>query len=130
MGLFDAILIKNNHLAVMRHQGLSPADTVKKVRDEMNKPVMVEIEVETLEQLREVLSVRPDRVLLDNMAIDRLTEAVRLRNEIASEVKLESSGGVTLANIRDIALTGVDFVSVGALTHSAPALDICLHYVE
>src|SRR5262249_22719500 len=102
----------------------------KKVRNEVNKPVMVEIEVETLEQLREVLPVHPDRVLLDNMTINQLSEAVCLRNQIAPGVKLESSGGVTLANVRDIALTGVDFVSVGALTHSAPALDICLHYDE
>jgi nicotinate-nucleotide pyrophosphorylase (carboxylating) len=130
MGLFDAVLIKNNHLAVMRSQGSSPADTVKKVRGEVNKPTMVEVEVETLEQLREVLHLSPDRVLLDNMTIDQLCEAVDLRNQIAPKVKLEASGGVTLANIRDIALTGVDFVSVGALTHSAPALDICLHYVE
>lgn len=130
MGLFDAVMIKNNHLAVMRRQGLSLTDVVSKVRSEVTLPSLIEIEVETLEQLDAILRVSPDRVLLDNMTIDQLNDSVHLRNQIAPEVKLEASGGVTLANIRDIALTGVDFVSVGALTHSAPALDICLHYVE
>src|SRR5262249_28593873 len=90
----------------------------------------VEIEVDTLEQLDAALAsnYKPDMILLDNMSLDDLREAVKRRNAAASQVLLEASGGVTLNTIRDIATTGVDRISVGALTHSAPALDIALDY--
>ena len=84
----------------------------------------VEFEVDTLEQLRNVLEGRPDIVLLDNMSTDELEEAVRLRNENAPNVLLEASGGITLQTIRAIAETGVERISIGALTHSARCFDL------
>ena len=89
----------------------------------------IEIEVDRLEQLAETLAGKPDIILLDNMAPDQMREAVRLRNELAPNVQLEASGGVSLETVRAIAETGVDRISVGALTHSAPALDIALDYL-
>jgi nicotinate-nucleotide pyrophosphorylase (carboxylating) len=86
--------------------------------------------VDTLEQLDAVLSsnYKPDIILLDNMTPEQMREAVKRRNAAAPPIQLEASGGVTLNTIRDIAETGVDRISVGALTHSAPALDIALDY--
>lgn len=85
--------------------------------------------MDTLEQLDAALAVKPDIVLLDNMTLDQLREAVRRRNAVAPEVQLEASGGVNLDTVHGIAETGVDRISVGALTHSAPALDIGLDYL-
>jgi nicotinate-nucleotide pyrophosphorylase (carboxylating) len=90
--------------------------------------VTVEVEVETLEQFDQALACGPDIVLLDNMTADQMRECVRRRDAATSAVKLEASGGITLATVRAIADTGVDRISVGALTHSAPALDIALDY--
>jgi len=84
----------------------------------------VEIEVDSLEQLRRVLPAMPDIVLLDNMNLEELNEAVAFRNQHAPDVQLEASGGVTLSTVGAIAGTGVDRISIGALTHSAPALDL------
>src|SRR5262249_16406121 len=90
----------------------------------------VEIEVETLEQLDWALGWRPEIILLDNMTPELLREAVRRRNEKAPKVLLQPSGGITLETVRAVAETGVDRISVGALTHSAPALDIALDYLD
>src|SRR5262249_34718869 len=97
-------------------------------REKYGRRVPLEIEVDNLEQLDVALSARPDIVLLDNMGPDDLREAVRRRDAAAPGVLLEASGGITLAGLRDIAATGVHGISVGALTHSAPALDIGLDY--
>src|SRR5262249_34448305 len=88
----------------------------------------VEIEVDKLQQFDEALAGRPDIILLDNMSLDDMREAVGRRHARAPEVKLEASGGVNRGTVRAIAETGVDRISVGALTHSAPALDIALDY--
>ncbi len=88
----------------------------------------VEIEVDSLMQLDLALICKPDIVLLDNMSLDQLSAAVKRRNDVAPQVQLEASGGISLNTVRDIASTGVDRISVGALTHSAPALDIGLDY--
>ena len=93
-----------------------------------NKGLPIEIEVDTLAQLEQVLPERPDIVLLDNMPVPRLLDAVRMRYAVSPATQLEASGGVTLTTIRAIAETGVDRISVGALTHSAKALDIGLDY--
>ncbi len=85
--------------------------------------------MDTLEQFDEALAGKPDIVLLDNMSLDQMREAVRRRNAVAPGVLLEASGGVNLDTVRAIAETGVDRISVGALTHSAPALDIGLDYL-
>ena len=119
-GLDDAILIKDNHVAVAG--GVRPV--LERARSHVGHLVKVEIEVDTLIQLREVLDTGlADVVLLDNMDIPTLTEAVRLAQ---GRVVLEASGGVTLDSIAQIAMTGVDYVSSGALTHSAPNFDIAL----
>jgi nicotinate-nucleotide pyrophosphorylase (carboxylating) len=119
-GLDDAVLIKDNHIAVAG--GVRPV--LERARARIGHLVKVEIEVDTLDQLREVLDTGlADVVLLDNMDIATLTQAVALA---AGRVVLEASGGVTQQSIAQIAATGVDYASAGALTHSAPNFDIAL----
>jgi nicotinate-nucleotide pyrophosphorylase (carboxylating) len=89
---------------------------------------MIEIEIDRLEQLQSALAAAPNIVLLDNMSNEQLTECVSIRNRVAPDVELEASGGVNLKTIAGIAATGVDRISVGALTHSAPVLDIALDW--
>lgn len=134
MGLFDGILIKDNHLAALggdvSFQWETVRDALRKAR-ESSPGIPVEIEVENLEQMEGVLALRPDIVLLDNMDLEQLREAVRdpsLERTEEDFIFLEASGGVTLETVRAIAETGVDRISIGALTHSAPALDIALDY--
>lgn len=129
MGLFDRVMIKDNHLAALREHG-SPILTAIKLAQQIAEKPLVEVEVESIEQLRLILPARPDIVLLDNMKPALLREAVMLRNQLNSSTRLEASGGVTLDNLTEIAETGVEFVSIGALTHSAIALDIALDYRE
>lgn len=127
MGLFDGVLIKDNHLA-----GSQITDFKLQIEEALRRAVSIalpiEIEVDRLEQLDVALAVRPAIILLDNMPLDRLRESVRRRDAVAPGVLLEASGGVNLTTIDAIAGTGVDRISVGALTHSAPALDIALDY--
>jgi nicotinate-nucleotide pyrophosphorylase (carboxylating) len=119
-GLDDAILIKDNHIAVAG--GIKPV--LERARAHAGHLVKIEIEVDTLAQLREVLDTGlADAVLLDNMDIATLTEAVTMAQ---GRLALEASGGVTLNSIAKIAATGVDYVSCGALTHSAPNFDVAL----
>jgi nicotinate-nucleotide pyrophosphorylase (carboxylating) len=118
-GLDDAVLIKDNHIAVAG--GVVPA--LRAAKAFVGHLVKIEIEVDTLDQLREVLSEGADVVLLDNMGPAELKEAVAL---IAGRMKSEASGGVHLGTVREIAETGVDLISSGALTHSAPVLDLGL----
>jgi nicotinate-nucleotide pyrophosphorylase (carboxylating) len=135
-GLFDAILIKDNHLALAAESSLSPADSVRRARDFLAqldaqyiaKDMLVEVEIDRLEQVDDVLAAGPDIVLLDNMSAELLRSAARRRNERAPHVELEASGGVSLDSVREIALTGVERISVGSLTHSARCLDIGLDW--
>ena len=151
-GLYDGVLIKDNHLAFgseldPRHR-FTPAEAVDTVRKrlavmvpelrEQTGPapgvpldvdqIVIGLEVDTLEQLESVLPTSPDYVLLDNMNLDQLRRAVALRDAVDPGVELEASGGVTLETIADIAATGVDRISVGALTHSAVSLDFALDW--
>jgi nicotinate-nucleotide pyrophosphorylase (carboxylating) len=128
MGLGDGVLIKDNHLASVGGGIAAITEAVRLARDKCGSRFPLEIEVDDLEQFDAALAAKANIVLLDNMKPDQLREAVRRRNAAAPGVRLEASGGVTLATIRDIAETGVDCVSVGALTHSAVALDIALDY--
>jgi nicotinate-nucleotide pyrophosphorylase (carboxylating) len=121
-GLDDAVLIKDNHVAACG----GVAQAVRRARAHVGHMVKIEVEVDTLDQLHEALAERPDIVMLDNFSLDDLTEAVRLADH---RVVLEASGGVNLRTVRAIAETGVDLISVGALTHSAPVLDIGLDVV-
>lgn len=120
-GLFDAILIKDNHIVAAG----GAEQAIKAARAHGGHMVKVEIEVDTLDQLRAVLPFSPDVVLLDNMSLDELREAVALAK---GKALLEASGGVNLETVRGIAETGVDLISVGALTHSAPVLDLGLDF--
>ena len=131
MGLYDGVMLKDNHLAALARSGQGSgtiAEAVRAVRQKYGATVPLEVEVDTLEQLDEALAAGPDVVLLDNMTLERLREAVLRRNRTAPGVLLEASGGINLTTLRGIAETGVDRISVGALTHSAPALDIGLDY--
>jgi len=125
IGLYDAVLVKDNHLAWYhsQHAG-SLADAVRHVRTGAPVGMTIEFEVDSLQQLEEMLPARPDIVLLDNMTTEQLQLAVHLRDVAAPEVLLEASGGVNLATVAAIARTGVDRISIGAITHSAPALDL------
>jgi nicotinate-nucleotide pyrophosphorylase (carboxylating) len=128
-GLYDAVLIKDNHLAWLALAGSDPIGAaVAAARARTPAGTVVEIEVDTLDQLDRALSCLPDIILVDNLGRDRLAEAVRRRAALAPDVKLEASGGITLSTVGALARTGVDRISVGALTHSAPALDIGLDY--
>ena len=120
-GLDDAVLIKDNHIAAVG--GLRPA--VERVRAGLGHMTKLEVEVDTLAQLEDALSLGVDTILLDNMGIVELKQAVALARNRAV---LEASGGISLETAREIALTGVDFISSGAITHSAPALDIALDF--
>jgi nicotinate-nucleotide pyrophosphorylase (carboxylating) len=119
LGLDDAILIKDNHIAAAG--GVRPA--LERARDRVGHLRAIEIEVDTLDQLEDALTCPPDAVLLDNMPPAILRRAVEMT---AGKCRTEASGGVNLQTVRAIAATGVDFISVGALTHSAPCLDIGL----
>ena len=121
--LADGILIKDNHIEALALQGLSIGDVVRKALAGASHTIKVEIEVETLEQLEEVLDAGADLVLLDNMSVERMSKAVSVA---AGRAILEASGGITLDTVADVAATGVDIISVGALTHSATALDFGL----
>jgi len=123
IGLHDAILIKENHIA----SGGGIRQTLEAARA-LDENVLVEIEVETLDEAREALESGAQRLLLDNFSLDNLAAAVRLRDEVAAEITLEASGGITLDNIRSIAETGVDFISVGALTKDVKAIDLSMQF--
>jgi len=118
-GLYDGVLIKENHIAAAG--GITEA--VKRVRSYIPHTLKVEIETETLDDVREALSAGADIIMLDNMDLPAMEEAVRI---IAGRAIVEASGGVNLSTVRAIAETGVDIVSVGALTHSAPSMDISM----
>jgi nicotinate-nucleotide pyrophosphorylase (carboxylating) len=118
-GLDDGVLIKDNH--IVASGGIEVA--VRCARARLGHMVKIEVEVDTLEQLREVLAVGADAVLLDNMSPAQLREAVAL---VGGKMVTEASGGITLANLGEVAAAGVDIVSLGWLTHSAPILDIAL----
>jgi nicotinate-nucleotide pyrophosphorylase (carboxylating) len=121
MGLYDAVLIKDNHIGLAG----TLADAVYRIRARMRKKVEVEVEAETLAQVREALAVKAEAILLDNMPLMQLREALRLINH---QAVVEVSGSVKLAEVRTIAHLGVDRISVGALTHSAPWLAMHLEW--
>lgn len=126
IGLYDAVLIKDNHLAYLAEGGDPIGRAIAAGRAAVAAGTIVEVEVDSLEQLDRALECGPDIVLLDNFEVEAMAEAVRRRDARAPGVLLEASGGVNLETVRGIALTGVDRISVGALTHSAPALDVAL----
>jgi nicotinate-nucleotide pyrophosphorylase (carboxylating) len=118
-GLFDMVLIKDNHIAGAG--GITPA--VQRVREMHGQQYAIEVEVKNLSELEEAIKLKVDRIMLDNMDLENMRRAVQVAN---GRVPLEASGNVSLNNVRQIAETGVDFISSGTLTHSAPALDISM----
>jgi nicotinate-nucleotide pyrophosphorylase (carboxylating) len=121
MGLYDAILIKENHAAIAGGVG----EAVRRAR-EARPELSVEVECRNLEEVGQGIEAGADRLLLDNMSPVELREAVAVARRSGDGPELEASGGIDLVNVREIAETGVDYVSVGALTHSAPALDLSM----
>ena len=128
MGLYDAVMVKDNHLAALGDKGLAGlADKLGGLRDSLGPGGFIEVEVDTLEQLVDALTLDIDVILLDNMSAGQLVEAVRMRNDSAAgRIELEASGGITLENVRAAAETGVERIAIGALTHSARAVDIAM----
>jgi len=118
-GLFDGILIKDNHIALSG----SIKEAIKKAKNSSDKSIKVEVEVDNIDQFQEALENNPDIILLDNFNTSELKKAVEINND---KVLLEASGSVNIENVLDIAMTGVDFISSGWLTHSSPSLDFGL----
>ena len=123
LNLGDGILIKDNHLAALGSSGVELGKAVKKARKSAPSKMKVEVEVESVGQAREALSAGADIIMLDNMKLQDMRRVVKM---VKGRALLEASGGITLDNVRSVAETGVDLISVGALTHSAKALDISL----
>jgi len=123
LNLGDGVLIKDNHLAALRSSGVGLGEAVKQARERVPRTMKIEVEVESIEQAREALSAGADIIMLDNMNLKDMRRVVEL---VQGRALLEASGGITLDNVRSVAEAGVDLISVGALTHSAKALDISL----
>ena len=123
IGLFDGILVKENHIAAAG--GITPA--VRRAR-ERSLDVLLEVEVEDLVQAEEALAAGADRLLLDNFSLEDMKAAVELRNRVSSDTTLEASGGISLDTLRAVAETGVDFISIGALTKSVRAIDLSMRF--
>lgn len=122
MSLSDSVLIKDNHAAVVG----SPARALKLVQARNVQHIPVEVEVQTLDELRDVLALQPERVLLDNMSPETMAQAVAMNS---GKTLLEASGGVNLATVRKVAESGVDLISIGALTHSVQNFDFSLEII-
>src|SRR3989304_3600031 len=118
-GLFDGILIKDNHIAAVG----SIKESVRRAREKAPHTLKIEVETEVIEQVKEALAAGADIIMLDNMDINAMRDAIKL---IDGKALIEASGGVNLENVRQVAETGVDFISVGAITHSARAMDISM----
>ena len=121
--LADGVLIKDNHI----HACGSIKEAVSRMREKIPHTMKIEVEASNMEEVRECLNCTVDIIMLDNMSVVEMREAVKLAD---GKVLLEASGGVTLENVREIAETGVDLISIGALTHSAPASDISMRYIK
>jgi nicotinate-nucleotide pyrophosphorylase (carboxylating) len=122
-GLYDAVMLKDNHLALLASHGIMIGEAVRRAQSAVGPLVRVEVEADTVEQARLAAEAGADLILLDNMPPATLREAIAA---VGGRARLEASGGITLDTIRAVAETGVDYISVGALTHSARALDIAL----
>jgi nicotinate-nucleotide pyrophosphorylase (carboxylating) len=123
MDLSDAILIKDNHIAALRALGLNYKEIINKARQGIADDLVVESEACTIQEAIDAVEAGVDIIMLDNMSITEMTRAVEM---IAGRAEVEASGGITLKNVREVAETGVDFISIGALTHSFKAMDISL----
>lgn len=123
MGLYDQVLIKDNHIEAVG----SPAEAVRRARAHVGDEMIIEVEIEAIADLESVMEAGADVVMLDNMPPAVMRQAVE---QAAGRVRLEASGGITIDTIRAVAQTGVDQISVGGITHSAPSLDVALDFEE
>jgi nicotinate-nucleotide pyrophosphorylase (carboxylating) len=123
--LGDGILIKDNHLAALRALGMSLKDIIAKAKQNAPQGVKIEVEVNTAQEAMDAAEAGADIIMLDNMSPEEMHRVV---SSLPSQIKTEASGGITLANVRQAAATGVNFISIGALTHSPKALDISLEF--
>jgi nicotinate-nucleotide pyrophosphorylase (carboxylating) len=123
LDLSDAILIKDNHIAALRALGLNYKDIINKAKQNIPAGIKVESEARTIQEALDAVESGVDIVMLDNMSVTEMTRAVEM---VAGRAEVEASGGITLKTVREVAKTGVDFISVGALTHSSKALDLSL----
>ncbi|HEY49295.1 MAG TPA: carboxylating nicotinate-nucleotide diphosphorylase [Dehalococcoidia bacterium] len=123
LNLGDSILIKDNHLVALRSRGVGLGEAVRKARKQAPERLKVEVEVESIDQAEEALFAGAEVIMLDNMSLEEMQQVVELAQ---GRAMLEASGGITLENVRAVAETGVDLISIGALTHSVKALDISL----
>ncbi|MFC1985748.1 carboxylating nicotinate-nucleotide diphosphorylase [Chloroflexota bacterium] len=121
--LGDGILIKDNHLAALRALGMSLKDIIAKAKQNAPQGLKVEVEVTNIQEALDAVATGVDIIMLDNMSPDEMRHVV---DSVSGQAKLEASGGITLANVRTVAMAGVDIISIGALTHSTKALDISL----
>jgi len=121
-GLFDMVLIKENHAAIAG----SVEEAIRRVREANTRNLRIEVEIHDLSELRVAIEAHVDRVLLDNMSTEKIREAVRTVRAASDRIEIEASGNMTLERVREVAEAGVDFISVGALTHSARSLDLSL----
>ena len=122
--LSDAVMVKDNHLAILAaHKGLGVTEALKAMRASLPHTTHVEVEVDRLDQIEDVLAAGVDTILLDNFTTEQLQAGVR---QIAGRSLVEASGGITLARVREIAATGVDIISIGALTQNVRSLDLGL----
>ena len=122
-GLYDAVMIKDNHIKASG--GISPA--VERIRKALGNKNKIEVETKNLSEVQEALDQKVDIIMLDNMSIDDIYKSVKL---IDGKAKIEISGGINLKSLDEISKTGADFVSIGALTHSAPAVDISMNIIS
>jgi nicotinate-nucleotide pyrophosphorylase (carboxylating) len=126
-GLFDGILIKDNH--VIASGGVKKA--IEKIRNKIPHQLKIEVEVRDFEQLQEAIESRADIIMLDNMDLEAIKKAAeKIWEELSGSCLIEVSGGITLNNLEDICKTGIDIISAGAITHSAPSIDFSLEFEE
>ena len=134
VGLYDGIIIKDNHLraaGILKGSKIDVerlADVIARMRKGVNMPI--EVEVENLAELKTVAKYSPDIIMLDNFKVADIRKAVKIRNQYFPKIKLEASGGVNLKNVRPIALTGVDVISIGSITHSPRSFDFSLEIIS
>ena len=126
-GLYDQVLVKDNHLRILRKESL--VELIARTKLSVLKRTVIGVEVKNFAELKEAMKSKADYILLDNMNVEMIRDAVAHKKKIGSKIELEVSGGVNLSNVREYAETGVERISVGALTHGAPAIDISLDIV-
>ena len=129
LGLYDAVLIKENHADAAGGAGQAVERARSRSEGAVKRHVPIYAEARNMKEVQELIEARPDRIMLDNLNLRELKEAVRLIRTVLSSVEIEATGGISLSNVRGVAETGVDLISVGSLTHSAPAFDTSMLFL-